>query len=85
MTHTVKTWSNFYIDQQKGIKLFELRKNDRDYKVGDIFISQEYDHINKKYTGSESVFTIEYILLSSPMIGLKNGYCILQLKPFNNY
>ncbi len=35
-THNLKTWMPFYQDVIDGRKTFELRKNDRDYQVGDI-------------------------------------------------
>lgn len=41
--HIVKTISLYFDDSWKGIKKFEIRKNDRNYTVDDIFISKEFD------------------------------------------
>lgn len=85
MTHVLKTWIQYFSPQEKGDKLFELRKDDRPYEVGDKFISQEFDSKNNQYTGKETTYVITYILRDAEMFGLKQGYCILQLKPLNDY
>ena len=82
MTHTLKTWKLFFQPQYDGEKLFELRKDDRPYKVGDKFLSQEYDSKKNEYTGREAMFIIVYILRDAEFFGLKKDYCILQLKPY---
>jgi hypothetical protein len=79
MTHAVKTWLNYYALQEKGEKLFEIRKDDRPYKVGDYFLSQEYDSAKNEYTGRERKYIISYVLRDAEMFGLKTGYCIIQL------
>lgn len=85
MTHAVKTWLNYFKPQESGEKLFELRKDDRPYNVGDFFLSQEFDNAKNEYTGKETTYIITYILRDADFFGLKNGYCILQLKPIENY
>lgn len=85
MTHALKTWKPFFQPQEDGEKLFELRKDDRPYKVGDKFLSQEYDSQKNEYTGRETMYTITYILRDAEFFGLKQGYCILQLKAVENY
>ena len=85
MTHALKTWIPFFQPQEEGDKLFELRKDDRPYNIGDKFLSQEYDSKKNEYTGRETVYTITYILRDAEFFGLKAGYCILQLKPINDY
>ena len=58
-----------------GRKKFELRKNDRNYKVGDIFILREWMP-EKGYTGRDYIQSIEYILKDCPGYGLMDGYII---------
>jgi len=84
MTHAVKTWTLYFLEQEKGNKLFELRKDDRPYKIGDKFLSQEFDNVKNEYTGKETMYYITYILKDADFFGLKNGYCILQLKKIDN-
>ena len=85
MTHALKTWQPFFQSQEDGEKLFELRKDDRPYKVGDDFLSQEYDSKKNEYTGRETKYRITYILRDAEFFGLKKGYCILNLKPIESY
>lgn len=40
--HKLKCWPEFFIVVQGGLKNFEIRKNDRDYKVGDELVLQEF-------------------------------------------
>lgn len=79
MTHALKTWPQYWDDISKGVKTFELRKDDRPYKVGDGLILQEYA-VNGGYTGNEIKKTITYILRDCPGFGLKEGYCIIGFK-----
>lgn len=37
-THTVKSWVHFFDAIESGNKKHDLRKNDRNYKVGDTLI-----------------------------------------------
>jgi hypothetical protein len=43
MRHKLKTWPPFFKDVLLRKKRFELRKNDRDFRVGDEVILVEYD------------------------------------------
>lgn len=43
MTHHVKIEEQYYEDIENGLKRFEIRKNDRDYKVDDVIILKEID------------------------------------------
>jgi len=58
-------------------KRFEVRLNDRDYKVGDTLILKEWDDINKIYTGRVFHTCINYILNDEKYC--KNGYVILSI------
>lgn len=80
MIHALKTWKEYYKEQENGNKLFEIRKNDRPYKVGDKFLSKEYDNVKNEYTGRETTYCISYVLRNTEMFGLATGYVILQLK-----
>lgn len=82
MTHHLKTWPSFFVDVQRGIKTFEVRKDDREFSVGDILILQEFDPMSKKYTGFELSRSIIY-KLNGGYFGIEAGYCILGIKPLN--
>lgn len=74
--HELKISPKYFDDVNKNKKRFELRKDDRDYKVGDLITLREYD--NGQYTGREiKNIPIGYILRNVPEYGLREGYCIL--------
>lgn len=42
-THNLKIWPEYLEQVKSGIKTFEVRKNDRDFKVGDSLILRAFD------------------------------------------
>lgn len=78
ITHELKILPEYYQPVVDGIKTFEIRKNDRNYQVGDMLILREWDVSG--YTGREVIKHIQYIYEGNNMYGLKIGYCILGLK-----
>ena len=72
--HDLKIQPQYFNFVEAGLKRFELRKNDRDFKVGDLFILREYD--KGEYTGRCFIQSIGYILKDCPKYGLMDGYCI---------
>ncbi|MFG6322390.1 MAG: DUF3850 domain-containing protein [Lachnospiraceae bacterium] len=77
MIHELKVLQDYFDDVLTGKKRFELRRDDRDYQVGDIFILKEWTP-DGGYTGRQYSGTISYILrgCSCPGYGLADGYCI---------
>jgi len=74
--HELKISPKYFEDVDANKKRFELRKDDRNYQVGDFITLKEYD--NGEYTGREiKNIPIGYILRDVPEYGLKEGYCIL--------
>ena len=78
MLHGLKILPKYYEKVISGEKRFELRKDDRGFKVGDLIRLQEYD---KDYTGKDCLVEIIY-KLDGGDCGLEKGYCILSIKPF---
>lgn len=75
--HTLKILPEYYREVLFGYKTFEIRKNDRDYKVGDRLYLREFDGGN--YTGNVVNKTISYIL-NGGNYGLEKDYVILAIK-----
>ena len=76
-THLLKISPNFFCDVESGVKRFEIRKNDRDFREGDSFVLQECSCSG--LTGRESgPFVIDYLLTGKDVFryGLSSGYCI---------
>jgi len=76
--HKLKTWKEYFVAVFCGLKKFELRKNDRDFKIGDELILEEWDEINEIYTGRILHRRIDYILQGG-QFGLEEGFVILGL------
>lgn len=74
--HEVKLAAMYFDDVAAGTKSFELRKNDRHYKTGDLLKQLEYD--NGNYTGRSILADITYML--EDYSGIQEGYCILAIK-----
>lgn len=74
--HSVKIGKEFFEDVKNNIKTFELRKNDRNYKVGEILELHEYEAGEE--TGRTCRKLITYML--KEFTGLQDNYCILGLK-----
>lgn len=76
--HYLKTESPYFQAVKSGIKPFEVRKNDRDFKVGDTLILEEVDPVKKIHTGAWVPEQIIY-KLDDPRF-VKEGYVILGIK-----
>jgi len=79
MEHELKVWIDYYNDIENGSKKFELRYNDRDFKVGDKLRLREYDNIQNFYTDREVTKTVTYIL-SDTQFGLKENWIVMGLE-----
>lgn len=73
--HELKTDPEFFWAAAEGKKPFEVRKNDRNFKVGDYIMLREYDRTEKKYTAYCLLGKITY-LLDNPDY-CKEGYVTL--------
>ena len=78
-THNLKILPRYFSEVVAGNKTFEVREKDRDFKVGDEIILNEYDgERGFYYTGYKIAVEITYIL-DNPEY-LKSGYVILGIK-----
>jgi len=74
----LKTETQCYQDMERGLKTFEVRKNDRDYKVGDILYLQET--VNGVFTGRETSGMEVIYILPGGQFGIDPDYCVMQLR-----
>ena len=77
--HTLKTVAPYFEDVLDGEKTFDIRKNDRKFRVGDILILKEYKPKDDIYSGRELRRVIKYIFTGG-RYGLDKDYCILGFK-----
>jgi Domain of unknown function (DUF3850) len=92
ITHQLKSWPEFFRPVYETIKNFELRKNDRNFQIGDIIVLNEYEPSDGgHFTGRSLRRRVTYVLhrfsasvqeveLKQPLWGLEAGYCILALE-----
>ena len=85
--HKLKTLPRYFESIVNGTKPFEIRKNDRNFEVGDILRLEEYDSYSKGrnkynrvrtyggYTGRFAYVEISYIL--TDLEYCKKGYAVL--------
>ena len=86
MKHILKTDPNVFVDVVEGTKTFEIRKDDRNFKVGDLILLRQTRYTCEEmengkpleYTGQEARFTISYIL-HGPIYGLVDGWAIMSI------
>lgn len=76
--HELKIWTEYFEDVVMGVKPFEIRKNDRDFKVGDILHLKEYNSETNNYTGRSIKKKISCIF-NGGQFGIKKDYVILGL------
>lgn len=80
--HYLKIKPEYYKDVECGLKTFELRKNDRDFQVGDILMLIKLDDEGNE-TDQVTRVKVTYILKDCPQYGLKEGYAILGIDTGN--
>ncbi|EOA3423625.1 ASCH/PUA domain-containing protein [Enterococcus hirae] len=73
MTHELKILPEYFEAVTSGRKQFEIRKNDRDYKVGDLLILREHDIWVDEFTGNSYKAEITYITDYAQ----KDGYVVM--------
>ena len=77
MLHTLKIQPKYFQAVVDGLKCFEVRKNDRGYKVGDELFLKEFE--DNEFTGRSVEKTITYILPGGEF-GIDTNYVILGLR-----
>lgn len=78
--HEIKIWKQYADDILSGKKVFEIRKNDRDYQVGDIlqFKVTDQDGVPKDdHDLNRTPYEITYIHSG---LGLQEGYVVMSIK-----
>lgn len=74
----LKTWPQYFQAIKKGLKTFEIRKNDRNFCVGDILNLREYILGTNSYTGNELKVEVTYVLKDYQAVG--DGFVVMGIK-----
>ncbi len=79
MTHTLKTWPEYFDAVVDGRKTFEVRnEKDRTFTVGDTLHLVEYKPDTNEETGREAYCAVNYVLHGGPN-GLLNGLAVMSI------
>ena len=73
--HKLKLWPEYFAAVADGRKTFEIRKNDRDYQVGDMLLLQEFAP-DEGFTGRVLDRKITYIT----DFAQQDGYVVMGIK-----
>jgi hypothetical protein len=79
-SHDLKCSIEYFEAIYNKSKQFELRKNDRDYAVGDYLFLREWDSKKQTYTGRTVGRFVTYVLAGTEH--LMPGYVALSLTEF---
>jgi hypothetical protein len=89
-THELKTDSEVFNRVWDQVKLYEIRKNDRNFLVDDILILKETKHTGEEMSyGAPLIYTERKIyakvldILNGPKYGLGEGWCIMSIRIMN--
>jgi uncharacterized protein YqfB (UPF0267 family) len=77
--HELKIMIPYFNQVEVGIKTFEVRRNDRDFKTGDVLHLRECNLDG--YTCNELLASVIYILDNEDYV--KKGYVILGIEVIN--
>jgi len=77
-THELKAWPQYFDALLTGEKTFEVRKNDRNFQVGDTLRIRDWNPNNGAYSGRELEFQVSY-LLHWGAFGIEAGNVVLGL------
>ena len=89
--HELKILHKYLVEVDLGNKTFELRKNDRDYQVGDLIrfidVREDDSTANKNQIepniDENTLYRITYVLKDVEKYGLAKDYFILAIKKLN--
>lgn len=78
--HRVKCFERWFAEVTTGLKPFEIRKNDRDYQVGDLLELNETK--DGEYSARAALYKITSVMPSEDFPdGIKAGYAVLGIQP----
>lgn len=79
MTHELKCWEPYFTAVADGQKPFEIRRNDRHFRVGDHLRLMSYSSVTDTFTGAEVTCEITYIFVGG-MFGVDDDHVVMGIK-----
>lgn len=78
--HVLKTHPPYFDQVLWGLKTFEVRVNDRDFKSGDILVLREYDPETGELTGRTLTRRVIYVLQGG-VFDIPANMCVMSIIP----
>lgn len=78
--HKLKTWPGPFAAVLSGAKLYEIRRDDRDFAVGDVLLLREWKPCSGRYTGREIKRRVTYMTKGGAW-GLPPHLCVMSVQP----
>jgi len=72
--HELKILNEYFEGVNEGLKTFEIRKNDRNFQVGDFLLLKEYT--GEQFTGREILQQVTYMTNYEQ----KEGYVVMSIQ-----
>jgi len=79
MLQILKTWPEPFQAVVEGRKAYEIRVNDRNFKVGDFLCLLEWDPEDMTYTGREVEATVTYMTPGGKW-GIPENLCVMGIQ-----
>lgn len=92
--HELKLDDEYFNDVRDGIKTFEIRKNDRDFQVGDLLALSRYkdgSYCNWQFNGgfhNSDIHEADTLLMRVTYITdyeQKDGYVVMGIRPLKKW
>ena len=77
MIHGLKIRPKYFDAVRSGEKTFELRRNDRDFRVGDYLALNEWD--GESYTGRTELVKVTYMLNPNNFMTCQGDYAVMSI------
>lgn len=78
--HVLKCWPEYYKAVVDGTKSVEIRRNDRDYQVGDCLVLHEWNPATEQYSGEMFSVRVTHIVDKQPFVPI--DYVAMSIKPW---
>ena len=77
LTHELKIYPGPFQDILEGLKRFEWRKYDRDFRDNDVLLLREWNPTKDEYTGSTQ--KVKVLQVYSGVFEIPSDYCIMSI------